>query len=208
MVARDDTEGRLTEEDAHVGAATPRRRSNPRPQQGASQASVDERLLADEELGEDETADDVELTDDERFAIFQDSAMNSVLPDLPSDPLYHNCWVSMTNGRDTPQMRMRLGYEFIRTDEAPGWQLPSSPGTAQYPGTIQINEMIAMRIRKTLYLRYMNSVHHTRPLGEEEKIRANVDAMRDEAERAGGRLVEGDGMPSIVQRARAPEGFA
>lgn len=191
------SEGRMTEPEAQQRAG----------HRGRTRSPVDDPASgvdagpADGERGHDEQE---ELSEDERFELFQEDQISSVLPDLPLKPGYHVFWATTNNPRDPVARRLRMGYEFIRPSEIPGWSgLPvvNSP----WGDVIQINEMVAMRIPLRLYNRMMNEVHHKRPLSEEEKIRSNLDSMRENAVRAGSRVVEGDGMPLLVQRAPPPK---
>src|SRR4051812_2629946 len=63
-----------------------------------------------------------EMSDEEFLAFVRDSVNQSVLPDLPRIPGYHTFWATTTNSRDTVAHRMRLGYQFIKLDELPGWE--------------------------------------------------------------------------------------
>lgn len=199
MVEPNGSEERMTEDD-DVPAPVPsaRARAGARSQRRAAAHDV-----AGDEPIEREGSEDQEITDDDRFAMFQDSATNSILPDPPYQAGFHLCWLSTTNGRDTIATRQRLGYQLVRAAEVPGWEGVGG-GTGQFDGVVQVNEMVLARIPLRLYNRYMRDAHHTRPLAEEEKIRAALDSMKGQAEQVGGRLIEGDGTANLVQRARAP----
>lgn len=145
------------------------------------------------------------LTDDERFAIFQASSGQSVLPNLPDMPGYHVCWLTTSNPRDTIAARIRMGYELVTPamlsspDEWTGASLKSG----EYKNVIAVNEMIAARIRLSLYNRYMREIHDTMPRAEEEKLRLATMAAKEQMESVGSRIAEeGDGTADIVQRAR------
>ena len=43
----------------------------------------------------------------------------------------------------------------------------------------------------------MQEAHHDAPLREEDKLAEVAEMMREQAERAGGRLLEGDGMQEM-----------
>ncbi len=146
-----------------------------------------------------------DLSEDERFALFSNSLDTSlVLPDLPTMPGFHVCWLTTTHQSDTIAKRLRLGYKLIRADElGPAWQ-STSVKTGEYAGCVAINEMIAAKIPLRLWERYMQQVHHVLPLGEEEKLRSAIDTMKEEADARGSRLDEGDAMAGIVRRAPMP----
>lgn len=162
---------------------------------------LDETADQDERDGVDSRTD---LTDDERFDFYTKSSDNSVLPDLPPLHGYHVCWLTTTNPRDPIARRIRMGYTPVRVEElGPGWD-DVGLKTGDYAGVVGINEMIAAKISNHLYQRYMRLSHHTRPLEDEEKLRANLDLAKDRAKAFGGNVQEGDGMAELVQRAPVP----
>src|ERR1700753_1610969 len=65
---------------------------------------------------------DRELTDSERLEAFRMSFFQSQLPDLPPIPGYHVCWLTTNNRNDPVHGRLRLGYQFIKADDVPGWE--------------------------------------------------------------------------------------
>ena len=69
--------------------------------------------------------------------------------------------------------------------------------TGEYAGCLAVNEMIAAKLPESLYQRYMQEAHYDAPLREEEKLAETAELMREQAERAGGRLLEGDGMSEM-----------
>jgi hypothetical protein len=189
MVGRED---RLAEEGApHAGG---RRRTMPRPSRHPA-ADQD----ADREERQAQNPD--ETPDDEFLAAFMDSLDQSVLPNLPKMPGYHVCWLTTSNPRDTVPNRLRMGYELITDRMVPGFE-GASPKSANYPGVLTVNEMLAARIPLRLYNRMMEYVHHDMPLSEEEKLRAKVESIKESGARDGARVLEGDGMSEIVQRAK------
>jgi hypothetical protein len=159
-----------------------------------------ERYTAERETEEREQTENREFSDDERFEMFVDSHGQSVMPDLPQMDGFHTCWLTTTNPRDTIARRRMMGYQLIRAEEIPGWA-GLSMKTGEFAGVISVNEMVAARISLRLYNRYMKHSHEALPRSEEEKLRANVDLMKQQAESAGGKIFEGDGTEQIVQRA-------
>lgn len=143
-----------------------------------------------------------EINDDEYLERFKDNLDQSVLPNLPPMPGFHVCWLTTSNPRDTVANRLRMGYELITEKMVPGFD-GASPKSAQFPGVLTVNEMLAARIPERLYYRMMRHVHHDLPLSEEEKLRATVENLKEDAERQGGKLLEGDGMAEIVQGAKS-----
>ena len=53
---------------------------------------------------------------------------------------------------------------------------------------------------------FMAEAHHNAPLNEDGKLTSNLDSIGEEAERSGGRLIEGDGMKALREQRhqRAP----
>jgi len=137
-----------------------------------------------------------EISEDERLEMFRMNLYNDALPSIPDIPGYHVCWLTTTNKNDTIQMRLRLGYELIRGDDVPGMELVTQK-TGEYAGCVAVNEMIAAKLPLSLYYRYMQEAHHDAPLREEDKLAETAEIMREQAERSGGRLYEGDGMSEM-----------
>lgn len=191
------TEERLSEGSPHSSG---RRRTQSRPNRHpAASQNIDRESAA--------TENQDEIADDEYLERFKDSLDQSVLPNLPPMPGYHVCWLTTSNPRDTVQNRVRMGYELITADMiGPGFE-GAGPKSAQYPNVVSVNEMLAARIPENLFKRMMRHVHHDMPLGEEEKLRASVDSMKEDAKRQGGKLLEGDGMAELVQRANSTPEF-
>ena len=136
------------------------------------------------------------LSDDERLEMFRMNMYNDALPNIPDIPGYHVCWLTTTNKADTIQSRIRLGYELIRGDDVPGMELVTQK-TGEYAGCVAVNEMIAAKLPNSLYQRYMQEAHYDAPLREEEKLAETAELMREQAERSGGRILEGDGMSEM-----------
>lgn len=137
-----------------------------------------------------------EISEDERLEMFRMNLYNDALPNIPDIPGYHVCWLTTTNKNDTIQMRLRLGYELIRGDDVPGMDLVTQK-TGEYAGCVAVNEMIAAKLPLSLYYRYMQEAHHDAPLREEDKLAETAEIMREQAERSGSRLLEGDGMSEM-----------
>ena len=114
--------------------------------------------------------------------------------------------MTTTNPRDSIQARIRLGYEPIKPEEVPGWEYASIK-TGDWQGFIGVNEMLAFKLPISLYKRYMQAVHFDAPNQEEERLLSATEGMREQAERAGSKLVEGDGMSAIREssKLRAPQ---
>jgi hypothetical protein len=143
-----------------------------------------------------------ELTDEERVDEFRRSFFQSSLPDLPKIPGYHTFWATTQNPRDPIHRRVRLGYEIIQATDIPGWEhLGMKSG--DFPGAINVNEMIAMKIPLHLYEAYMRENHHDAPQREEEAIYAR--AMTEATEQAGQFAKRGGGIKAPVIEAGMEE---
>lgn len=197
----DDRDGRLSDEQSAPKRRTPGRFARD------SRDVLDERVAEERQMQERDVVGDRDITEDERLEMFRDSLEQSVLPDLPKFPGYHVCWLTTSNPRDTIAWRMRLGYELIRVEDLPGWQ-GISIKAGDYAGVIGVNEMVAARIPLSLYNRYMREVHDKLPLNEEQKLKVNVDMLKQQAERMGSQISVGDGTDHVVQRAPPMPDFA
>lgn len=208
----ESNEDRLGESE---GGKPPRKARGGRPRRDIPPASEQVRDVSGEREEDDRGLDDHEEvsddfgdgTEDSLFAMFEESLVQSVLPDLPAMPGFHVCWLTTSNPRDTIQWRMRIGYQLIRAQDFPDWD-GISVKSGDYQGCVGVNEMIAARIPISLYNKYMRHVHEKLPLAEEEKLRAKFRQLKESAARAGSQVEEGDGTAEIVQRARPMKEFA
>lgn len=142
------------------------------------------------------------LTDAERLDMFRLQYMQARLPDLPTIPGFHVCWLSTSNQSDSIQWRTRLGYTPITAEDVPGFTHMTLK-TGEFAGLIGVNEMLAYKLPEDLYQMYMAEAHHNAPLSEDEKIASRIESMREQLEGDGGKLIEGDGMKELRER-RAP----
>jgi hypothetical protein len=137
-----------------------------------------------------------EVSEDDRLRMFQNQLFNDALPDLPEIPGYHVCWLTTTNPRDSIHRRMQLGYEPVKPEDVPGMEF-ATLNTGEWQGFVAVNEMLAFKLPMSLYEKFMQEVHHDAPAREEGKLADTADFLRDQAERDGGRLVEGDGLSEL-----------
>lgn len=142
------------------------------------------------------------VSDDERLEMFRMQMHNDALPDLPNIPGFHVCWLTTTNPRDPIHRRMQLGYEPVKPDEVPGLEFATQK-TGEWVGFIAVNEMLAFKLPESLYQAFMKEAHYDAPLREENKLAETAEIMREQAERSGSRLIEGDGMEDM--RFNAPQ---
>lgn len=143
-----------------------------------------------------EVTESREMSEDDRLEMFRSQLFNDALPDLPEIPGYHMCWLTTQNPRDPIHRRMQLGYEPVRPEEVPG-MAHASIKTGEYAGMIGVNEMIAFKLPMSLYEKFMQEAHHDAPLREEDKLAEVAEMMREQAERAGTTMYEGDGMSEM-----------
>lgn len=144
-----------------------------------------------------------ELSEADRLEMFRQQMFNDALPDLPQLDGYHVCWLTTTNPRDSIHRRMQLGYEPVRADEVPGMAYASLK-TGEYSGMIGVNEMVAFKLPMSLYQAYMKEAHHDAPNREEQKLAEVADMIRDQAERHGAKLIEGDGNEDVRRNSSVP----
>lgn len=143
-----------------------------------------------------EVTENREVTEDDRLEMFRNALFNDALPDLPDLPGYHLCWLTTTNPRDPIHRRMQLGYEPVKPEEIPGMEYASLK-TGEWAGCVGVNEMVAFKLPMSLYHRFMQEAHHDAPLREENKLAEVAEIMREQAERAGSTMYEGDGMQEM-----------
>lgn len=146
--------------------------------------------------------EDRQISDDDRVQMFRQQFFNDVLPDLPKIPGYHLCWLTTANPRDSIQQRIRLGYELVRPEDIPGWDYVTLK-TGEWAGFVGVNEMIAAKLPLSLYHKFMEEAHHNAPLAEDSKLTDMTEQLQQEAERQGGKLIEGDGMKALREGPRA-----
>jgi hypothetical protein len=174
--------------------------TDPRSQSGA---------LADAEGREDRAMEDRSIsenrvyTDEDRLRLFQSQFQQDVLPDLPTIPGYHICWLTTTNLRDTIESRMRLGYEPVTPKDIPGWK-HATLKSGTYEGMIGVNEMLAFKLPLELYEKYMQEAHHNGPMRQQAALTANVDNLNENLKRHESRIYEGDGFKQLRENAPRP----
>jgi len=144
-----------------------------------------------------------ELSDEDRVTMFRNQFFQSALPDLPSIPGYHVCWLTTMNSRDSIHHRMRLGYEPVKSEDIPGWEYTTIK-TGEYAGFIGVNEMLAFKLPLDLYERYMRMAHHDMPLEEEEKLVDTAEFLQQQARQSGAHVTMGDGLAGLAEKKRTP----
>ena len=150
-----------------------------------------------------------ELTEADRLEMFRTTIFQDALPDLPEIPGYHVCWLTTTNPRDTVHRRMRLGYTPVLAEDVAGFFPPDSfIKGGQFDGMIAVNEMVAMKIATSLYLKFMQEAHHDAPLREEEGLKSRFEEIAENVTSAGGRIDAGDGIEDMGKFAPSAGKFA
>lgn len=164
---------------------------------------IDERLKKDigagrraRAMSDREVTERRDISDDDRLRMFQQQLFNDALPDLPDIPGYHVCWLTTTNPRDSIHRRLQLGYEPVQPQEVPGMEYATLK-TGEWQGFIAVNEMLAFKLPMSLYEKYMQEAHHDAPAREEGKLADTADFLREQAERSGSTMMEGDGISDL-----------
>ena len=139
---------------------------------------------------------------EELAAILREDAMANALPNPPKTPGVHYVWLSTTNTYTPIQHYVRLGYAPVRPEEIPQWQYLKQH-SAMIGDQITCNEMVLYKIAESSYQQIMRSIHHDKPNEEAEKLKANLEALKEEARDSDGKGLlqeEGDGIASVLDR--------
>lgn len=154
------------------------------------------------EMTNREHVDSPETSDEARLEQFRLGLYNNALPNLPTIPGWHVCYLTTTNPRDTIEARLALGYELLRPSDFPGGAMVPSIRGGQWDGFVGFNEMIAAKIPERLYQMYMREAHFHQPNKEDEKLVANVEQIKGQMMQLGSKVQVGDGIESLKERAR------
>lgn len=151
------------------------------------------------------------VLDDSRLQQYRRAHEQPILANLPEIPGWRTCWVSTTSGSDTPQMRMEIGWEFVKPEDLPGWSTTkvASLSSSSYEGCIGIREMVAMKIPVELRNFYMKDAHDTLPAFEQQKLKDDERAIAETISRMSGgasRVIPGDQVYSEDVEATALKG--
>lgn len=178
-------------------------RSDPRKARTADSSRAAPRSERDREEREVEDDMDADFTD---FSF-------DVLPDLPELPGYHLCWLSTTNGQDTIERRMQMGYSPVFAEdldsvlEAQGiakrfHRIATRHGEQE--GIVSCNEMLLFKIPLPRYRRIMQHYHDDRPLEDEAAIRHGIEQLAEDASDRRGRVSVADGTNELGRRKGRP----
>lgn len=145
---------------------------------------------AEREQTDRASTDERELDEAEYLERFRATLHQSHLPDVGTIHGYHLCWLTTNNPRDSITQRLRLGYELVKADEVPGFELTKIT-SGDYTGFIGVNEMVLAKLPDRLYQLYMREVHERAPDREEEKMNSARDQLLAEAKERGITVKEG-----------------
>lgn len=111
---------------------------------------------------------------EERKKMWRESWKQTALPDTPTIPGWHTCWLSTTNVYDTIEKRMRLGYVRVTTEEL-GISDSLRVKEGEFAGFISCNEMLLFKIPMEAYQEIMAMFHHEAPAEDAANIRRKVE---------------------------------
>ena len=124
------------------------------------------------------------ISKQERRKMWSDEWTQSALPKVPEIPGWHLCWLSTTNGYDSIDKRMRLGYVPVRADELPGFD-NYRVKAGEDVGFIACNEA---------------------PNEEADKVQIQVEQLQGNRDSSGKSLskVEGEGFGNLNRNVQTP----
>ena len=145
------------------------------------------------------------MTTQERRKMWSEEWTQSALPKVPDIPGWHLCWLSTTNGYDSIDKRMRLGYVPVRSDELPGFE-NYRVKAGEDVGFIACNEMRLYKLPMEMYQDIMLQMHHEMPLEEADKVRLQVENLQGARDSQGKSLgkVEGEGFGEFDRNVKTP----
>jgi len=159
---------------------------------------------ADRADGDRSVTEDRQTIDKERLEQFRRLFVAEKLPNLPKIPGFHTIWLTTTNNADPMHRRMQMGYILIKSTEIPGYD-DAAIKEGPYAGVIGCSEMVAAKLPMELYELYMTEAHHTQPLREEERLRAIIDVIEQEAARKKARIEVEEGSRQLGRRTPKPK---
>jgi hypothetical protein len=134
--------------------------------------------------------EDREQTDAERLELFRAAHAQAALPDIPPIPDFHVVWLASNNPRDTNEDGK--GFEFVA----------DKGGVTD--GLIRVNEMVAYKLPMSLYNLYMRENHHYKPAAEQTKLTDTATSLKQQAQRRGADVDEGDGVEALRELDSVP----
>jgi hypothetical protein len=145
------------------------------------------------------------ISKQERRKMWSDEWTQSALPKVPDIPGWHLCWLSTTNGYDSIDKRMRLGYVPVRAEELPGFD-NYRVKAGEDIGFIACNEMRLYKLPMDVYQEVMTQMHHEAPNEESDKVQVQVDQLQGNRDSSGRSLgsVEGEGFGNLNRNVPMP----
>jgi hypothetical protein len=145
------------------------------------------------------------ISKQERRKMWSDEWTQSALPKVPEIPGWHLCWLSTTNGYDSIDKRMRLGYVPVKADELPGFD-NYRVKAGEDIGFIACNEMRLYKLPMEVYQEVMTQMHHDAPNEESDKVQVQVEQLQGNRDSSGRSLgsVEGEGFGNLNRNVPTP----
>lgn len=145
------------------------------------------------------------ISKQERRKMWSDEWTQSALPKVPEIPGWHLCWLSTTNGYDSIDKRMRLGYVPVRADELPGFD-NYRVKAGEDVGFIACNEMRLYKLPMEVYQEVMTQMHHDAPNEESDKVQVQIEQLQGNRDSSGRSLgsVEGEGFGNLNRNVQSP----
>ena len=145
------------------------------------------------------------ISKQERRKMWSDEWTQSALPKVPDIPGWHLCWLSTTNGYDSIDKRMRLGYVPVRADELPGFD-NYRVKAGEDVGFIACNEMRLYKLPMEVYQEVMTQMHHEAPMEEADKVQIQISQLQGNRDSSGKSLgsVEGEGFGNLNRNVQTP----
>lgn len=145
------------------------------------------------------------ISKQERRKMWSDEWTQSALPKVPDIPGWHLCWLSTTNGYDSIDKRMRLGYVPVKADEFPGFD-NYRVKAGEDVGFIACNEMRLYKLPMEAYQEVMTQMHHDAPNEESDKVQVQVEQLQGNRDSSGKSLgsVEGEGFGNLNRNVQTP----
>ena len=145
------------------------------------------------------------ISKQERRRMWSDEWTQSALPKVPEIPGWHLCWLSTTNGYDSIDKRMRLGYVPVRADELPGFE-NYRVKAGEDIGFIACNEMRLYKLPMEIYQEVMTEMHHEAPKEEADKVQVQIEQLQGNRDSSGRSLgsVEGEGFGNLNRNVQTP----
>jgi len=145
------------------------------------------------------------ISKQERRKMWSDEWTQSALPKVPEIPGWHLCWLSTTNGYDSIDKRMRLGYVPVKADELPGFD-NYRVKAGEDIGFIACNEMRLYKLPMEVYQEVMTQMHHDAPNEESDNVQVQVEQLQGNRDSSGRSLgsVEGEGFGNLNRNVQTP----